>query len=303
MRTDPEATRIVRSWLEEGVTALPERVLDAVLDQVPTTPQRRSAWPPRRVTDMSNPLKIAGGLAAVLVVAFLGFNLLPRSGGSGGPPATVTPTATIAPTEAPTPTSTAVRSLPPGSLEPGTYRIDDPGDTAVPYTVTVPAGWSGRSDGYVFKNGDAPGELGLSPFNVTHVYTDACDAEGTLTAIGPTVDDLLVALAEQDGSDASSPVDVVVGGYPAKQVAMSIADGLDTSMCRYPDEGIQIWADPAETGFFAIPVEDEARAWPAYIVDVDGSRAVLLTSAPDASSSPGDIAELEAIVASITFVP
>ena len=45
MSTDRDTTRIVRSWLEEGATALPDRVLDAVLDQVPTTPQRRSRWP------------------------------------------------------------------------------------------------------------------------------------------------------------------------------------------------------------------------------------------------------------------
>ena len=45
MSTDRDTTRIVRSWLEEGATALPDRVLDAVLDQVPTTRQRRARWP------------------------------------------------------------------------------------------------------------------------------------------------------------------------------------------------------------------------------------------------------------------
>ena len=45
MSTDRETTRIVRSWLEEGATALPDRVLDAVLDQVPATRQRRARWP------------------------------------------------------------------------------------------------------------------------------------------------------------------------------------------------------------------------------------------------------------------
>ena len=42
MSTDRDTTRIVRSWLEEGATALPDRVLDAVLDQVPATSQRRA---------------------------------------------------------------------------------------------------------------------------------------------------------------------------------------------------------------------------------------------------------------------
>lgn len=32
MSTDRDVTRIVRSWLEEGATALPDRVLDGVID-------------------------------------------------------------------------------------------------------------------------------------------------------------------------------------------------------------------------------------------------------------------------------
>ena len=65
MSTDREVTRIVRSWLEEGATALPDRVLDAVLDQVPATPQRRSLWPARRSTEMSNIYKVLIAAAAV----------------------------------------------------------------------------------------------------------------------------------------------------------------------------------------------------------------------------------------------
>ena len=42
MSAERDETRIVRSWLEEGVTVLPDRVLDAVLDQLPTTHQRRA---------------------------------------------------------------------------------------------------------------------------------------------------------------------------------------------------------------------------------------------------------------------
>jgi hypothetical protein len=307
MHTDRDMTRIVRSWMDEGATALPERVLDAVLDQVPTTPQRRSWWPSRRSTDMNSTLKVALGAVAVIVIALVGFNLLPRSGEVGGQ---AVPSATSIPTEAPLATDTtsasqsAAASLPSGPMQPGTYRIDDPADTAVPFTVTVPAGWSGRSDGYVHKNADSPGELGLSPFNVTHVYTDACDSEGTLTEIGPTVDDLLQALADQAGSDASTPEDVTLGGYAAKRVDMSIPADLDMSTCRAPDILIQIWADPAETSFFAIPVEDEPRVFPVYIADVDGQRAVFLAgNAPNAVSSPSDIAELDAIIASIEFQP
>ncbi len=41
MSADREITRIVRSWLDEGVTRLPDRALDAVLDQITVTRQRR----------------------------------------------------------------------------------------------------------------------------------------------------------------------------------------------------------------------------------------------------------------------
>ena len=65
MSTDRDTTRIVRSWLEEGVTALPDRVLDAVLDQIPATSQRRAWWPARRFRDMNTPFKLAMAAAAV----------------------------------------------------------------------------------------------------------------------------------------------------------------------------------------------------------------------------------------------
>jgi hypothetical protein len=90
MSTDRETTRIVRSWLEDGVTALPDRVLDAVLDQLPATPQRQSLWPAWRSNHMNIYAKLLGAAAAVVVVAVVGSLFLPRSGGPGGQP-TITP--------------------------------------------------------------------------------------------------------------------------------------------------------------------------------------------------------------------
>ena len=131
MSTDRETTRIVRSWLEEGATALPDRVLDAVLDQVPTTRQRRPWWPawmlrlmttpdlttskvdptnrtrkrnaqrvPRRDPSMNRLLKWAVAAAVVAVVGGLAFVVLQQKAAptnnvasSPGPPS-ATPTAT-----------------------------------------------------------------------------------------------------------------------------------------------------------------------------------------------------------------
>ena len=74
MSTDRDVTRIVRSWLEDGATALPDRVLDNVLDQLPTTSQRRAWWPARRLREMNSALKFAIAATAVVVVAIVGIN-------------------------------------------------------------------------------------------------------------------------------------------------------------------------------------------------------------------------------------
>jgi hypothetical protein len=107
MSTERDVTRIVRSWLEEGVTALPDRVLDTVLDQVPATPQRRSWWPTRRFAQMNKLVLAAGAAAAVLLVAIVGYNLLPHTGGVGTQP-TVAPSPSTNPTPSPSPAASQI---------------------------------------------------------------------------------------------------------------------------------------------------------------------------------------------------
>jgi hypothetical protein len=95
MSTERETVSIVRSWLEDGVTRLPDRVLDTVLDQLPATPQRRPRWAASRPNDMSIYTKVAVAAAAVLVVALAGYQLLPRNGSVGGPTSGPSPTPTL----------------------------------------------------------------------------------------------------------------------------------------------------------------------------------------------------------------
>jgi hypothetical protein len=91
---DP-GTRIVLSWLREETHENAERVLLRVLDEVDTTPQRRSWWPAWRTSPMNTYAKLIAAAAAVLVVAAVGYQFLPPSGGIGGPPP-------IAPSPSPT---------------------------------------------------------------------------------------------------------------------------------------------------------------------------------------------------------
>jgi hypothetical protein len=99
--TDRDVDRIVRSWMDEGVTQLPDRVLDLVLDQVPSTPQRRSWWPARRFTIMNTYARLGLVAAAVVVAVAIGIGIYGRSN-SVGPPVP-TPSLTASPTPAANP--------------------------------------------------------------------------------------------------------------------------------------------------------------------------------------------------------
>ncbi len=169
MSTDRDTTRIVRSWLDEGTTAIPDRVLDAVLDQVPTTPQRRPLWPAWRIREMNNPLKLAIAAVAVVVVAIVAITLLPGSGGVGGPGPLPTPSESVTPTSNVSPSASNLSAeFPDSPMQAGTYTVapfsggaegmchapPQPGctdapadDDAIRVSITVPDGWSGFGNG------------------------------------------------------------------------------------------------------------------------------------------------------------
>ena len=96
MSTDRDTTRIVRSWMQPDEYEPADRVLDAVLDQLDTTPQRRATWwPARRLPEMNSFAKFGVAAAVVAVAAILGFNYLiaPNVGGPDLEDPTQTPMA------------------------------------------------------------------------------------------------------------------------------------------------------------------------------------------------------------------
>ena len=120
MSTERETTRIVRSWLRVDEHESADRVLDAVLDQLDTIPQRRAGWPARRTITMNKFMTIGLAAAAVLVAVLIGFQLFGSGGGIGGPdnePGATTE-ATASPAALPLPSE--------GSLIAGRYFIGDP---------------------------------------------------------------------------------------------------------------------------------------------------------------------------------
>lgn len=291
MSTDRDVTRIVRSWLEDGVTVLPDRVLDTVLDQLPATPQRRSWWPARRYREMNSFAKLAVAAAAVVVVAIVGISFLPRAGGVAGPG----PSATFTPTPSPAPSASPV-ALREGDLTPGTYVFVP--CTAPPCLVTdesirllidVPSGWSGVVPNAVWiAENAAPGGAALTIGSGGDLPRDPC-VTTDLIDTGSTVDGFADAIAAHPVLEATDPVDVSLDGYSGKYIDLDLP--TDLSSCKE--------FRPWEPGIYA---QGPDHQWHLWIIDVDGSR-VVIASMDYPGTSAQRRAELQAMVDSIQIEP
>jgi hypothetical protein len=287
MSTDRDTTRIVRSWLEEGVTALPDRVLDTVLDQVPATPQRRPWWPARRSTPMSVYLKLAAAAAAAVILIFVvGRTFLP--GGNVGGPASAPPTSTPAPTASPAPLDGQV------NLD-GRYVVG--AGLAARVTVAVPAGWKAGGDWVVIgpKSYEPPAGMAIRFFKADFLYQNPLDESDGTISVGPTAEDLAAALANHPGWEATAATDVTIDSLVGKHVEVTIpldtVFGADGKFLLFGDlSGGQVW------GFVPGQVHEIS------IVDIDGERVVI-----EAYHYPGtsadDIAAQQAVLDSIELDP
>jgi len=287
MSSSQDVARIVRSWLKEDLHEDADRVLDLVLEQLDTTPQRRLPWPVRRFSTMNRPLQIALAAAVLLAAVILGSRLLPANVGTAPSPS---PTQQAPGAAAPLTYQATVQTLKAGvySIAPGRY-------TPAKLTFRVSAGWDAQYLGLT-KHGGETAEVGFNTWKVDHVYTDTCAASGKLKAIGPTVDDLVTALKSLGGATVSPPITTVVGGYSAKLMEITLP-AVDVSKCRVPF--LQIWADAALQDYFALLPRSQASV---YVVDVSGQTLVITTN-QGPSASDADVAELEAMLRSLKIEP
>ena len=309
MSSDPDTKRIVRSWLDEGVTQLPDRVLDAVLDQVPATPQRRATWwPARRHSTVNMTLKYGLAAVVVAVAALIGINYLGTAnvGGPGigdsSPTAVPTARATPEPSLEPTPDPTPAGLLPEGPhvLVRGTEET-----ATVRMTVTIPApDWYGEPGGGTLIKNDqsgAPDGAGLIVFagEDLYVYGDPCRWSSTRPETpATTVDELVDALSAQALRDATEPLAVTVDRYSGKSITLHVPEDADFSEC-----------DRSTFGSWGVPGPDEApfryhqdpgqidRLW---VLDVEGELVVIDTAHYEGTPQ-AVVDELDAIVESITF--
>ncbi|MEX0625633.1 MAG: hypothetical protein WD402_03725 [Chloroflexota bacterium] len=298
MSADRDVTRIVRSWLHEDAYEDADRILNLVLDEVDTTPQRRASWLAWRFSAMNNIVRVGLAAAAVVIIAVVAINLLPGSGGLGGDP-TPSPSPSVSPSAAePTP----VGLLPEGPhmiLVPGTPQPD-----SVPLTVTLPADWYGEVGGGILAkndNNEPPDGAGMIIFVQREyiVYGDACHWQTTLPDTpATTVDEFVAALSSQASRDASEPVDITLDGYAGKSITLEVPADVDFTDCDPGYGGSWDCGGDGMTpcGYHSGPGEIDT----VYVLDIDG--LIVAWNTKYYAGTPAEhVDELEAIVQSASF--
>jgi hypothetical protein len=312
MSTDRDTTRIVRSWLEDGATRLPDDVLGAVLAEVPTTPQRRATrWPAWRTPTMNKFLAIGLGAAAVVVALFVGAQLFgtPNGGTGGQPTPTPEPTVTAEPSPA-EPSQTPEGLLPEGPLLWSDPALETtPFDGMPPITVTIPAsGWiylpeSGQTGAPLVK-GDEVNNLPEAAMLVmptqadVYVYGDPCRLESTRPdSPATTVDEVVEAMAAQASRDASAPVDVTVDGFAGQSIILHVPDDADPADCEGGE--FATFVVDGETGVGRYH-QGPGQVDEFWILDVDGD-IVIIDAMYRPDTPPALVEEMRAIAESATF--
>jgi hypothetical protein len=152
------------------------------------------------------------------------------------------------------------------------------------------------------SEGDRPN---LAVHAVASLAADVCagperwdpDGEGPqVVPIGPTSDDVTMALSAIP--EVADPSLAVIGGYPAQRFDLT---GMVDACARWDggtDPGRRmLWRDSDGSPFELL----SGGTGTVYVVDVAGDRLVITTHYRDAS--PAEVAELDAVVASIEIEP
>ena len=228
---------------------------------------------------MSNFVRLGVAAAAILAIAVLTFTLLPRDnvGTPSGPSLTVTPSPTPEP-------------FPSGDVSTGGRYLVQLSHVPLDAAMTLDPGWT--SGGW-YISGPQGAVAFFSPENVNR---DACRQEQTLPnpAIGPSVEDFLVAMDAQANSDMTPPVAVSIGGLTAQRIELRPSRGAPCGQVRWWKEFC--CGEPEYRG--ADTGDDNPDT--VWVVDVEGRRVAVVGYWDH--SQPADGRAIEDIVRSIEFV-
>lgn len=237
MTQQRDIERLLDHWLSEGAGQAPDRVVDIVTDRIERQSQRpawRLQWRPRTVNAYA---KIAVAAAAVLIVAVVGYNILPGSSTSeGGPAATPSPSATPSPVASASPSAAPSAS----AVLPTWYSADDFSGAGIlssgshttrsftpGFTYSVPDGWVNDSDSADFFAlfPDTPAnraEFARSGALAQSIYMGLHRSpwfvcESVESNLGATAAEMVAAMVANEALATTGLVDVAIGGLTGKQ--------------------------------------------------------------------------------------
>ncbi|MGK2849645.1 MAG: hypothetical protein ACSLFN_01865 [Candidatus Limnocylindrales bacterium] len=245
MTQQPDIERLLDQWFSDGPEQAPDRVVDIVADRIERQSQRPAWRLHRRSIPVNSYAKVAVAVAAVLIVAVIGYNLLPsQSTGVGGP---ASPIPSSAPPASATPSAWSSAN----AVYPAWYAGESNGAGILPagsqtamsfvprFTFMVPEGW--------VNSGDEAGFYGLFPDTPAN-QAEFAASEGLAQAIhmgpqtspyftcdawednqGATAAEIVAAIVANDALAASEPVDVTIGGLTGKQIDVQLDSGWTDS--------------------------------------------------------------------------
>ena len=313
MSAELDVNRIVRSWIRAEEHDSADRVLQIVLSRLDTTPQRRHLWSPRRFFHVNKLAPAAIAATAAIVVAVLGYNLLPGTGVGGRSTPTPTDTPTAPQTAAPSPIGSPM-AITDSVLAGGRYRFQPLSEVpSLSIVAEIPSGWHGEPSWAVTGPGngsDPPSGIGVAFIGAAGLFSDPChwDLDGSRDSgqpgdvvVGPAVIDLVEALRANTSYTSSTPSRVTFGEFQGYELELQLAP--DTSNCDKDEEGsARYYVFSGPDGGLYEQGDSRAPRWHLFIVDVDGTRVITVVAYYDGTPAAEQQAA-EAIVDSLVFTP
>ena len=316
MTTERELTGAVRAWLEEGATRLPDRVLDAVLEEVPAIPQRGPVWQIWRPAARRRTLGVAAAVAAVVLTITAVSRFLPSPApgfGNNGPSSGPGVSAEPSPSPSPSPTeflpapSAAALEVPSAGTMVGRYVWTNLNATGIDVEFTAPPRWTSCCGGYTQQ---ADGTTQFMVWQVGVIYPDPCTRPTIPDEVAMTVQDHVNAFRAQRGrmpvraapsasAQPLAPEPTTVGGFSGTRLQVQVPfDTVIPNCTAGTYVGWTMRGNLDDTRFNQSPGQiDDLR-----IVDVDGVILTIQTSYdPDTDQARRD--ELDALVDSIIITP
>jgi hypothetical protein len=186
----------------------------------------------------------------------------------------------------------------PQSLQAGRYGLTANGSQGQPLAVVnLPSGMSsvGSFAVGVYPQGSLTQYHALSYWTVAGVYADPCGKRGGLVPIGPSVADLVAALAAQDLTRTTEPQPVTIDGHRGLQLDLIAADNVTYEKCT--EAHFDVWDSTPGGGRY---LQAPGQLLRLRVLDVDGSRVVVETSAVPGTDAVG-LAEMDRLAQTVTF--